>query len=999
VVVVLVLGAARCWGQASTANDLGDPENDNLVMNAAKATTWVDGSTNVVMLEGPVKIDLDRTKMVADKAVVWIAPLKGGLLEEQRAEIALLGNVTVDQQGQVQRSGDRLLVTAVVRGVIRVTANQRNVGKAEQSELYQAAKALKPLEANASGEEIENWAVTPTTRAATGPSTTQATSQPSRRQQQPVAFSADKEDSVITSDGTVALVITGNVKLFQRRGLDESMEMQADRAVLFTPLHSLKEISTSEKYTKVEEAIVAAYLEGDVRIVHSPGKAKAADQRMAASRVYYDFETDRAVLTDAVLHTIEPLRKIPVIIRAQTLRQLSQGEYRAEKVRLTQSSFFTPSYDIGMKQAYIRQVETGDPQLGTLTNFVGKSVTYDLQGTPIFYWPVIGSSFTERGGVLRNLEFTSGSKYGTGLKTELGLFELLGKLPPEDVDAALALDYFNERGPAGGLNGQYAGGFVTEQTKQPWAFEGKWETYLVNDHGIDDLGRKRLDIDPDQDLRYRLSWEHQHFFPDNWQVQLTGALVSDATFQEEWFRNDFEKQRPLDTAIYLKHQDQSEAFTLLYSIQPNDFVTAGTEMQEQTEVERTPELGYHLIGKTLGEEGPTLFSDNTVGGYRFQGSNAPIFVTATPNVDTTDLVRRREGFRASDTPGLPSYGRTGTPTRVTYRGDFRQELDYPFSVGQFRMVPYVMGRYTWYSQSPDPNESSNDRLFAGAGLRMTTAFWKVDDSAHSDIFDIHRLRHVIEPELNVFTSAQTISREHLLQYDEPIDEINDISAVQIALHQRWQTKRGGPGRWRSVDFFTLNVEANFFANQPPDDELAPVAFRGLYYSTLPEASLPRNSINADATWRVSDTTAILSDAQYSMDASKLATASIGLAASRDERMGYFIGLRYIDSGSYTPLTAGGTLVAKNLHSVVLTGAINYELTPKYTVSARQSFDFGSDERVLTDFTIIRHFDRWFAAITYRADYIGDDSGFFFNVWPEGIAPGATSSSRLSQVFQ
>ena len=63
VVVLLVLGTARCWGQASPANDLGDSENDNLIMNASKARTWADGATNVVMLEGPVRIDLDRTKM------------------------------------------------------------------------------------------------------------------------------------------------------------------------------------------------------------------------------------------------------------------------------------------------------------------------------------------------------------------------------------------------------------------------------------------------------------------------------------------------------------------------------------------------------------------------------------------------------------------------------------------------------------------------------------------------------------------------------------------------------------------------------------------------------------------------------------------------------------------------------------------------------------------------------------------------------------------------
>jgi len=994
VAIVMALGATHCFGQVAQ----GDSENDNLLMKGETATTWVDGTTNVVMLDGPgVSIDLDRTHMTADRAVLWLTPMKGALLQERTAEIALVGNATIDQQGQVQRSGDRLFVTAVVRGVIRVTATQRQVTNGQNSELYQAAKALKPLPANATGEEIETWAATPTTRATTGPATTQASTRPTRKPQ-PISISADHLDTTTAADGTVAMVVTGNVKIFQERGQGESLEMQADRAVLFTPLHSLKEIDKNEKYQKVEEAVVAAYLEGDVRIVNSPGHGKSADQRMAANRVYYDFETDRAILTDAVLHTVEPLRKIPIVVRAQTIRQLSQGEYRADQVKLTQSSFYTPSYHIGMKQAYIRQVDTGDPQLGTLTNFVGNGVTYDIFGQPVFYWPVIGSSFTERGGVLRNLELVSGSKYGAGFKSDLGLFELMGRLPPEDVDAQLSLDYFNSRGVAGGIDGKYAGGFVTEQTKQPWAFEGRWQTYVVNEHGLDDLSRKRLDVDPDQDLRYRLFWEHQHFFPDNWQVQLSGALISDPTFQEEWFRNDFERQRPLDTAIYIKHQDQSEAFTLLYSIQPNDLVTAATEMQEQHEVERVPEIGYHLIGQNVGEAF-TLYSDNVVGGYRFQSSNSPIFFAGKSTDDSADLIRRRQGFRGSDSPGLPSYGATGTPDRVTYRGDFRQELDYPFTVGQFRMMPYVIGRYTWYSQSPDPNESSNDRLFAGAGLRMTTAFWKVDDTAQSDLWDIHRLRHVVEPELNLFTSAQTLSRDHLLQYDEPIDEVNDISAVQVALHQRWQTKRGGAGRWRSVDVLSLNVEANFFMNKPPDDELAPVAFRGLYFATEPEASLPRNSVNADATWRVSDTTAILADAQYSLDKAVLTTASIGLAANRDQRLGYFIGIRYIDSGNYFPITAAGTPLKKGLQSAVLTGALTYELTPDYTISARQSFDFGGNQSVLTDYSIIRHFDRWYAAFSVRIDYIGDSNGIFFNVWPEGLAPGATSSGRLAQVFQ
>jgi lipopolysaccharide export system protein LptA len=939
--------------------------------------------------------------MTADGAVVWLTPVRGALLEEQSAQIALVGNAVIDQQGQVQRSGDRLLVTATVRGVIRVTADRRNLGRSEQAPLYQAAKALRPPAEGATGPELDAWLTAPPIPS-TLPAATQPTTRPARATQ-PVAFSADRIDTQLTPDGTVALVITGNVKLFQRRSEAETMEMQADRAVLFTPLGNLRELDAGNKYTKVEDAIVAAYLEGDVRIVHTPG-GKAPDQRLTANRVYYDFETDRAILTDAVIQSVEPQRNIPIIVRARTVRQLSLGEYRAEKVKLTQSSFHTPSYAIGMRQAYIRQVDTGDPRYGTLVDFVGRGTTLDLFGTSAFYWPVISGSFTERGGALRNIELEQSKKFGTGLKTDWGLFELMGRLPPPDVDSTLSLDYFHERGPAAGLDGRYGGGFVTEQTRQPWTFNGKWQAYVVNDHGLDDIARKRIDVEPDQNIRYRLNWEHQHFFPDNWQVQLTGAVISDAAFQEEWFRSDFERQRPLDTALYIKHQDQSEAYTFLYSVQPNDIVTAATLVQEQTEVERVPEISYHRIGEVVGDDGPTFFSDNSVGGYRFQGSNAPVYVPIPEGIVLTDdqeteLVRRRQGFRATDSPGLPSYGRTGTPTRVTYRGDFRQELDYPVSLGQFRFVPYVVGRYTWYSQSPDPGESSNDRLFAGAGVRVTTAFWRVDDTAQSDLWDIHRLRHVVEPEVNVFTSAQSTGREHLLEYDEPIDEVNDISALQLALRQRWQTKRGGAGRWRSVDFLTLNLEANFFTNAPLDDQLAPVAFRGLYFNSLPEASVPRNSVNADLVWRMSDTTAVLADAQYSLDENILATASIGLAASRGDRLSYFVGVRYIDSGVFAPQTAAGTFDPRDLHSVVATVAFNYELTPKYTLAGRQSFDFGERERVLTQYSLIRHFDRWYASITLRTDYIGEDSGVFFNVWPEGLGTAASASERLQEVFR
>jgi len=962
---------------------------DNLLVTAKTATTWVDSAnsqTNILQLEGGIKIELDRTTLSADGAVVWLTPTKGAVLEDVEATIALIGNATLEQPGQLARSGDRLLVTATVRGTVRVTADQRKVGAAEGSDLYKLGSAMRPIAPDAQGTELDNWLFQPNPQATTKPTTRPA------RAKEPIAFSGDKISTEKAADGNVALVVTGNVKLFQRRGAD-LLELQADRAVLFTPLQDLKQIDKDAQFTKIEEAITSAYLEGDVRIVHTPGGRRAFDQRLNAEKVFYDFETDRAMLTDAVMHTVEPQRGLPIIMRAAVVRQLSTGEYRGEKVRLTQSSFYTPSYHIGLKSAYVRTVDTGDPRYGTQTIFQGKGVTFNANGQPLFWMPAMSGTMSERGAALRDIEFKGGNQFGFGARTQWGLFEVLGRLAPKDLDAYFNLDYFTKRGPAFGLNANYEGGYVTETTSQPWAFKGKFESYVVNDTGKDVLSRRRIDVEPDQEMRYRINFEHQHFFPDNWQVQVTGALISDPTFQEQWFRTDFEGQRPLDSALYIKRADQTEAFTFLYSIQPNDFVTSSDLYQEQAEIERVPEVSYRRIGDAVfaGDDagsGFTFFSDNVASGLRFQKSSAPFFAG--------DGEKGGLGFRAVDSPGLPSFGRTGMPSRVTWRGDFRQELDYPFSIGQFRFVPYVVGRYTAYSQSP--GNGSNDRLLVAAGVKVTTAFWKVDDTLKSDFWDLHRLRHVIEPELHVFASAQTTDRDQLFQYDEGVDEINDLTAVQVALRQRWQTKRGGPGRWRSVDFLSINVEGNFFLNRPDDAELQPTSFRGLFFGSRPEESLPRNNINGDFTWRLSDTTAILGDAQFNVDDSTLSTASIGLAVSRDVRLAYFVGVRYIDSGAYLRPNAGGSVTTEDLHSVVLTASVNYQLTPDYTLGFTQSFDFGERERVLSRYSITRHFDRWYAQITFRVDHLGDDSGVFFNVWPEGLG-GAGGSEQLQSVFQ
>ncbi len=948
------------FGQVDTAAQ-------SMQISSDQVATWVQadprGEQNVIYIDSPLTIELGHTKISANQGVIWLTPIKGALEQDQKAEIAVLGDVKLEQ-AEATRMGGELYITVDVRGAIRLKADKRAVDNRSDTDLYRHANSLRPALVQVTTTQPGDWMLPLTAEVPQSqPATTQSTTRPAPPQ--PVSFSADRISTLHGPDGKIVITLIGNVRIFQQRIKDEALEVQADRAVLYTPLTELRQAQGGGNFATIEQAVYAAYLEGDVRIIHTPPTdRKISEQRLFANRVYYDFTTDRAVLTDAILHTLETKTQTPIIMRAHIMRQLSLGEYRGDKIQLTTSSFAIPSYSFGMNKAYIRTIDTGDPQYGTLTYYKADDLKVNLFGIPFFYFPQASGSFTEHGSMLRDIETKSSSRFGFGIVTSFGLFETLGKIPPKGTDVVYGFDYFAKRGPAFAASGKYSGGFLTETSKEPWSFDGDFKTIFVKDHGIDDLGRGRLLVKPSQEDRGRFSLEHQHYLPDDWQVQASFNYLSDRTFLPEWYENEFNTTRPLETSIYAKHQKDNEAMTFLLSGQLNHFVTTSDLLQERLEVERLPEVSYHRIGDSILGDNFTLISDNTLSGLVYKRDTSPLSAY---------------GFRPGGGPGLPSIGFTGTTGREIARGDFRQEIDYPLSLGQFKIVPYGLLRYTAYSDSP--GGSFKDRLFAAVGMRVTTAFWKVDDTVDNFLFDLHRLRHVIEPTLNVFTSTQTTDRRDLFIFDEPIDAINNISAMQIGLEQRWQTKRGGVDRWRSVDVFALNIQGNFFSNRPPNDQLAPTAFRGLFFSSLPETSVPRNSINADFTWRISDSTAVLADAQYNIDKKTLATASVGLAVQRDQRLGYFVGARYI----------------KELNSNIITIAANYELTPKYNLTAQQSFDFGQDRSIGTSIALIRHFDRFFAAVTIRIDEVSKERSVGFNIWPEGLGLGV-SSDRLHSVF-
>jgi hypothetical protein len=954
--------------------------SEKLLISATSAETWAKADASFIQLQGPVWIEMDNLKLAANDAVIRLTPAPGGLLEEQQAQIVLIGDAKLwATDNHVTRSGPQLLVSTVVRGAAELTAVERNGRDMSDSPLFlQAETILSAGQAPGEGPEAGGSPVLlpapgPTESPSPSPGVLAGTSvaaEPQPRKSTGGVVEFHEGNAQVpgefhqgeAADGTAVFELSGAVVVTQKRDNGDYMELLADRVVLFTTLKGGTTRSATDS-ADLGKSITAAYLEGDVRINVTPASGKRAEQRLTAERAYYDFPTDRAVLTDVVLHTLDPTTQLPIIMRAQTVRQLSQQEFTAQHAELTSSNFLIPSFAVRASSIYVRQDQSSPTQVDY--DFVGWNDSMIFMGAPVFYFPYISGTLNNDPFPLRELSIgNNGRLGGFGVDTDWGLFESLGLNRPKDLDIYYQLTDYANRGFGGGVDGNYKGGFVTDEG-DPWNFQGDFKSFLIQDRGIDQLGGERLPVDPPTELRGRLLWEHEHVFPDDWQVQFRAGWASDPTFLEEYYQQEFDDDLPLDAEFYVKHQKDTAALAFVAETDTTNFVTNADRQPDQFDVAHLPELQYHRIGDSIADDELTFFSANSVSRLQF---------------DTSHYSLAQQGYGYDGlTPGLPSAGFTGTTNAPVYRGDTRQELDWPIQLGQFKTVPYGFERFTAYSNSPGGDPQT--RLFSGAGLRMTTSFWDVDNSVNSDLFDLHRIRYVLEPELNLFTSASTVSNSQLFDYDPDVDAINPISAAQIALHQHWDTMRGGPGRYQSVDFLDINVAANLYAHQPPANLLDPTNFRGLFFAGEPEASVPRQGINGDATWRISDTTSFISDVEWNLDQHELAIAQAGVAVQRGDRLSYYIGDDYV----------------QDLDSQILSFVANYQLTSKYSFAFGQNFNFGDARDVSSSLTVTRKFDTLAIQVAVWHDAINHVNGFNLNILPNGLPQAGALGGAISNL--
>jgi hypothetical protein len=278
------------------------------------------------------------------------------------------------------------------------------------------------------------------------------------------------------------------------------------------------------------------------------------------------------------------------------------------------------------------------------------------------------------------------------------------------------------------------------------------------------------------------------------------------------------------------------------------------------------------------------------------------------------------------------------------------------------------------------------------GVRASSQYWKVYPGVKSRLWDLNELRHIIGPYAVAAGYAES----------DPVAEQRDT--LSLGISQRLQTKRGLSDNRRTVDWMRLDTAVTW-VNDSGDTSGGPSRFIWNKpfipaVDTINQGVPPqdrrstdvfgprRNYFSADYIWRVSDTTAVLSDLNLDMQSGVVQQYNIGFSRLVWPNLSYYVGSRYlrrVENG----LGENG--------SNVFTLAATYVLDPRYTVVFSQQFDFDYGASIQSNIALIRRYHRVYWGITYSADESLDRQAIVFSIWPEGVPEMGIGPRRYLKV--
>ena len=739
-----------------------------------------------------------------------------------------------------------------------------------------------------------------------------------------------------------------SVKPDERSGL---LELEADNAVIFLAEASRPGLSDSSDLSDPSDrreqqpaggiAAKAIYLCGDVVMTIGP-------RTIRASEIYYDFQGKKGLVVNAVMRNFDAARGIPIYVRAAELKQLSENEFEAENVTLTTSEFYLPQISVNASKLNITDTTPADSG-GTAGQGRTPRTSYDarmedvrlkMYDSTVFYWPSMRSNLVRPDLPIKSVHAGYDSTWGATVETRWYLARLLGLQEPDGTENTLALDYYGDHGLGTGVESDYLGD----------DYFGKMLGYVIHDTGTDRLGRisSRRNLEPSRELRGRFLWQHRHFLPYDWQLTSEVSYLSDENFLEGYYRSEFNVGKEQETLLHLKRIEDNWGISLLSKVRINDFVN---------QLEELPTAEFHWTGQSFLEDKLTLYSDSQV-----------------------SRLRQRYASSSATTGSEQFYSFATT----------RNEVDLPLKTGKTQVVPFAAATVAYedgmgfYREIDGDLAPSDDEVSLGeAGVRVSSQpYWKIFSDVKSEQWDLNQLRHIVRP----YMTAVAYTR------NQSVFEQRD--ALNVGISQRLQTKRGPSESQRSVDWMRLDMDVTW-VNNSGDDSAGPDRFIwnkpfippiNTFSKTIPQQDRRgsnifgprRNYVGADYAWRLSDTTAVLSDMNYDLQSGVVQQFNVGFSHLRWPNLQYYVGSRYLrrlDNGYGEEGSNAFTLAA------------TYVLDPRYTLVVSQQFDFDYGAAVRSDITLVRRYHRLFWGLTYSADESLDRQSIGLSLWPEGLGLG------------
>ena len=914
------------------------PRATDISIQALKSNAWTIDDTKRLLLRENVLVTIGAYTFEAEEAVVWLnrIPTDAGIVSQ--AAVYLPKFSKSSNHAAIGAEGQNLLVVGSTLGKVTldVALMTPSEPKGSQSLMHKAetrlAAYLYELEENKPLLYGHPQVITaPTEQIEQELATATLTKDDKRAWLKPKSgFVSLSADNVQLLPETIenAVTLTGNVQLALRStaGIDD-MEMSATRGVIFLNPGSVRDMASGR--VSLNE-IYGVYLEGNVVISASEG-----NYLVRAPQIYYDFQTGKAVMVEAVLRTYIKDGKVPLFIRADELRQISTNQWLAQGVQASTSAFATPDLAIGATKMSITQRDDGNTYVKSEDN------TLQFGGTPVMYWP----NFEGKAGEipLRRAKLGYKKTYGAVIETKWDLYTLLGKDSPNEVDADIRIDGFTKRGAGVGLDFKYS----FEKNK------GIFQTYLLSDSGTQrtDSG---IDTDVTNSTRGYLLWENQTQLDSYWKLQTKLSYISDPTFMSVWRQDDYKNALEYETSIYAKYQKDNSAFTAYASTDLNQFISNSWLMaSRQYQVDKTPEISLYNYGTKLFKNLITWSSETKITRERM------VFQSGTPN----ELGLRPQAFNLSNanTPIESNLTSAGLQSNYQNRLVTRHELSIPLQLGAFKVVPFGSIQAQWGLGNEDDGQArETNHWFRTAGVRASTQIQRIFNSVNNELLDLHRLRHVIEPYMTVWNGDSNVDVTTIPQYDAQLDNLSTGTVTWFGVKNKLQTWRGGPGRWYQVDWLTIDT-AFMFANSGAVQRYDNPQF----FDWRPEYSSIEDAAILNGKWQYSDGVAFIGNGTWGLDGGRFSRGSVGAELDHGKDVRTYIEYREIDVTNDQFLSLG----------------MRYNLSKRYSLDFSPSWNFNIDDLQSLRFMLTRHYPDFDLVGQVRYNQIQDETsvGFRFNL--------------------